>query len=549
MTSMQQSYSRMMTVLADAARTLPSFGLPLVKIPWLHGVSVLIVALVALPLVYLALRALGAGEAGLEYLLRPRTLDILLNSLALVVAVVVGSALIGVPLAWLTARTDVPLRRVWLILGLLPMVIPSFIGALTLVEVFGPRGMLQSLLEPLGVRALPPIYGFFGAWLTITLFTYPYFMLPVRAALMNADPALEEAARSMGLGRWRVFWRVTLPQFRLALLSGGLLTALYTLSDFGAVMVMKYNAFTRAIYVAYNNSFDRERAAILALVLVVLTLVLLVAQHRAAKLARPYRASACAKRRPVRVKLGLLRLPSLLFCLLVTGLGVGLPVLVLTMWTLNPNVTSAVDVDLTALSLNTIGISLLTALVVAAAALPLAHLATVARSRFTGALVGVAYLGNVLPGIVISLALVYFAANYTPALYQTIPILLLGYASRFLPYSLSSTRDTLAQLNPRLMEAARSLGSNARQTALRVTIPLARTGILAGAALVFLSAMKELPTTLILAPIGFRTLATRIWTAQENGTLTLIGLPGLLLLLASCAGLAIVLWSEKRRLH
>src|SRR5690606_4635797 len=200
----------------------------------------------------------GAGEAGLAYLLDGRTLKVISNSLLLTGAVVAAAALIGVPFAWLTARTDLPFRRFWLVAGLLTMVIPSYIGAMMYIAAFGPRGLLQSLLEPFGVQSLPSIYGFWGAWLSITLFTYPYVVLPVRAALLNMDPALDESARSLGMNRWKVFWRVTLPQLRPAMATGMLLTALYTLSDFGAVALMRYDAFTRVIYLQYTSSFDRN---------------------------------------------------------------------------------------------------------------------------------------------------------------------------------------------------------------------------------------------------------------------------------------------------
>lgn len=517
------------------------------RIPWLYVLSGAVVAVIALPLIYLVLRAFNAGADGLDYLLRERTLTIVLNSLLLVGAVTLTSALIGVPLAWLTTRTNLPLRRVWLMLALLPMVIPSYIGAVTFVAVFGPVGYAQQMLAPLGVDRLPDVYGFFGAWIVITLFTYPYFVLPVRAALLNTDPALEEAARSLGLSRWRTFFRVTLPLLRPALAGGALLTALYTLSDFGAVMVMRYNAFTRAIFTSYNSSFDRDRAAILSLVLIALTIALLVIERRIASSKRGYRAGTCTPRQPKPIALGRWQVPALIFCAALVGLGVLVPVGVLTGWALNPNVTSAVPVNLGELSINALGVSGMTALAVGLAALPLALLAARSNTRLSRTLVGASYLGNVLPGLVVALALVFFASNLLPVIYQTLPLLIVGYSARFLPYSVSSTRSALTQINPRLEEAARSLGLRPWQAVLRVTVPLARAGILGGMALVFLNAMKELPTTLILAPIGFRTLATRIWTASESGTLALIGLPGLVLMALSCLSLALILWRDQRR--
>jgi iron(III) transport system permease protein len=512
----------------------------------LHLFGVIVALLVLLPLAYLVLRALGAGTDGLDYLLRERTLRIVTNSLVLVVLVTAGATLIGVPFAWLTARTDLPGRRVWLVVGLLTMVVPSYLGAVTYVAAFGPKGMVQGWLEALiGLDRLPDIRGLFGAWLSITLITYPFIALPVRAALLNTDPALEEAGRSLGLGRWAIFRRVTLPQLKPALAAGMLVTALYTLSDFGAVAVMRYNAFTRAIYLQYTSSFDRERAAILALVLVVFTLVLIYLERRVVARNRNYRIGTGASRQFKPVRLGRWRGPALLFCGTLVTIGVVVPVGVLLSWLTGRVMLDTVPVSTTELLSNTLSIGAVAALVVALAAIPLALMAARSNSRFSRWLVNLAYTGNVLPGIVIALALVFFAANYLPAWYQTMPLLILGYATRFLPLSLGATRSALTQINPRVEEAGRSLGLRPWQVTLKITVPLARAGILAGGALVFLSVMKELPTTLVLAPIGLRTFATRIWSVYEEAMLVLIGGPGLVLMAVSALGLVIILWREQ----
>lgn len=515
--------------------TLPHFPSPLVIS------AVLILALVLLPLLYLALRAADAGAAGLDYLLDGRTLAVIGNSLLLTGAVVVSSALVGVPFAWLTARTDLPLRRFWLVAGLLTLVIPSYIGAIAYIAAFGPRGILQQALAPFGVTSLPPLYGFFGAWLAITLFTYPYIVLPVRAALLNTDPALEECAHSLGLSRWAAFCRVTLPQLRPALVAGGLLAALYTLSDFGAVALMRFDAFTRVIYVQYTSSFDRSRAAILAVVLVLVTLALLALSQRLTAVQRNYRIGTGAGRQLRPVALGRWRVPALLFCAALVGVGTLVPVGVLASWVVGGQ---SLSLDWQAAAVNTVGVSGLAAVAVALAALPLAWLGARAPSRTGRWLCELSYLGNGLPGLVIALALVFFTANAVPAIYQTLPVLILGYATRFLPLSVGATRSALTQINPRLEEAGRSLGLLPWQVMAKITVPLARAGILAGMALVFLSVMKELPTTLLLSPTGFNTFAMQIWTAQKEVNFAQTGAPALLLVAVSALSLALILKRE-----
>ena len=219
---------------------------------------------ILLPLIYLVLRAVGAGDELWRLLLRPRTAVILFNSVALASAVTLSTIAIAVPLAWLVVRSDLPLRRLWTGLLVVPLAVPSYVGGFVLIGALGPRGMLQRVLEPLGVERLPEIYGFPGAWLALTLFTYPYVFLVVRAALQGMDHTLEEASRSLGQSGWSTFWKIALPQLRPAIAAGGLLVALYTLSDFGAVSLLQFDSFTRVIYVHYQGSFDRHLAAGLA---------------------------------------------------------------------------------------------------------------------------------------------------------------------------------------------------------------------------------------------------------------------------------------------
>jgi iron(III) transport system permease protein len=509
--------------------------------------AVLVAIAAALPLGYLLLRAAGAGGAKVvDILLRPRTLEVFLGSAGLALSVTLASMVIGVTLAWLTVRTDLPGRRFWAVVTVLPLTLPSYVGAFTLIAALGPRGMFQSWLEPLGIERLPSIYGFPGALLALTLFTYPYVLLTVRAGLRGLDPSLEEAARSMGRGPLRVFWEITLPHLRPSIYAGGLLVALYTLSDFGAVALLRFNAFTRAIYLQYSASFDRSVAAVLALLLVLLTLLILTVEARMRGKARYYRSSSGALRRPARLELGRWRVPALAFCALVTLLGLVLPLAVIGFWLIRGLLAGeALHLDFNII-LNSISASGLAALAAVLAAIPLAMLTV----RFPGWasrwLERSAYLGYALPGIVIALSLVFFGANYAPFLYQTLALLVFAYVVRFLPQAFGSSRASLLQLSPRLEEAARSLGRTPWQVLTSVTAPLLKPGLLTGLALVFLTGMKELPATLLLGPTGFQTLATRIWGATEEAFFARAAAPALLLVLVSAIAVWIILAQEEK---
>jgi iron(III) transport system permease protein len=184
-------------------------------------------------------------------------------------------------------------------------------------------------------------------------------------------------------------------------------------------------------------------------------------------------------------------------------------------------------------AVNSVLVSLAAAAVAVLAALPVAIVAVRYPGRATRGLERLSYSSNALPGIVIALSLVYFAANYALRIYQTLVLLVIAYVIRFFPQAVAGTHSALLRVNPRLEEAGRGLGRRPSQVFARVTVPLVTPGLLAGAALVFLSTMKELPVTLLLRPIGFETLATEVWQATSLGAYSRAAVPGLLLIVAS----------------
>jgi iron(III) transport system permease protein len=509
----------------------------------LGGLAGLVVAAMALPLVYLVVRSFEGGwEEIAEVVLDGETLAVLGRSALLAGVVTAASVAISVPLAWLTGRTDLPGRKAWAVLAALPLVIPSYVGGFVLVSVLGPRGMLQGWLEPLGVERLPEIYGFPGAALALTLFSYPYVFLTVRGALRGVDPAMEEAARSLGSGAWSTFVRVTLPQLRPGIVAGALLVALYCLSDFGVVSLLQYESFSNEIYVQYRSAFDRTPAAILALMLVALTVAVLLVEGRTRGRAR-YHGSA-ASRPAATVALGRWRLPALLFCGAVVLFALVAPVGVLGFWLVRGLAEGEPLRPLWNAAWSSVYASGLAAAVTALAALPVAILSVRFRGRVSGLVEKATYLGYALPGIVLALSLVFFGANYVPWAYQTLGLLVFAYAIHFLPQAVGSTRSALLQVKPSVEEAARGLGRGPARVAATVTAPLAGSGILAGAALVFLTTMKELPATLLLGPTGFETLATRIWGATSEAFFARAAAPALLLVAISAVPLYLLVIRE-----
>jgi iron(III) transport system permease protein len=486
-------------------------------------------AIAVLPLGYLVVRSLDRGPVELfEILWRDRTLRLTLQSLSLTATVTALSLVVGVSLAWLATRTTLPGRTGWAVVAALPLAVPSYVAAYVWIAAF-PR------LDP-----------FLGSVLVLTLCCYPYVLLPVAAMLHRADPALEEVARSLGRGQWQVFATVTLRQVRPAAAAGALLVALYTMSDFGVPAILRLDVLTRDIFISYRSSFDGTRPAALGLVLVALTLVIVWGEGRSRGRAAQARVGSGAARRHQPIVLGRwASIAGLGWLFAIAGLALGVPIVSLAYWIARG--TSA-GLDLGALgsaAVSTVSVAALGALFTTVLAVPVGVLAARYRSSGVRLLEQASYAGHALPGLVVALSLVFFGVRYAQPIYQRTPLLVLAYAVLFLPAAVGAVRASVSQAPPVLEEMARSLGRSPGRVLRDVTLPLAGPGVAAGAALVFLTVMKELPATLLLRPTGMETLATRLWANTEVGSYAAAAPYGALLILL--AALPTFLLGYRRR--
>ena len=509
--------------------------------------GLVVASAMVLPLAYLGIRAVGIGGEFLAFISSARILDALLNTAILTIVVTVLSALIAVPAAFVTMRTDLPARRFWSVAMALPLAIPSFVGSFAILGALAPRGsILQLLLSSFGVDRLPSIYGWPGAILALTLFTYPYMFLTTRAGLLGIDPAIEEAASTLGYGHRETFMRVTLPHMYPSIATGALLVASYVLSDFGTPSLMRFNSLTRMIYIEYQSAFDRSGAAVLGLLLVVQVVIILSLEHRARNRASYYSVGPGSKRITSTIKLGRWRWPAMIFSAGVTIPGLILPLAILIYWLINGVLAGEYFQPFLELAFNTAYVSSL-ALLIIPAALPVALLSVRFRSRVSSTLESLTYVGFAMPGIVVALSLVSFAANYATILYQSMGLLIFAYAILFIPLAVGTLRSSLLTINPQMEDVARSLGLGQVRVLVKITLPLARPGLLTAAALVMLTTMKELPATLLLAPVGFRTLATQVWSNTNDAFFAQAAVPAILLVAISALLVTVILSQERPR--
>lgn len=493
--------------------------------------SVVIAAM--LPVVYLFIRGIDGGETTWDFLTRPQSMKVIWRTVTVIFTVTMFSLIVAVPAAWLTMRTNMPFRKVLAVALSLPLVVPSFVMATTLIEALGPKGSLQELLEPFGVERMPSIYGLPGATLVLVLMTYPYVYLTVRATIAGLNPELVEASRSMGYTVLGAFRRVTLPLLMPAIGSGGILAALYTLSDFGGVALMRHNTLTVSIMTNYQTSIDRTAGAAMSMMLVVFAVALLFIESTIRGRRRYDDASGNVGRTQREIRLGWWTLPALVFVLLPIIAGVVVPVAVLVEWLLRGFARGLEGAPIITPLWNSLQASGLAAIATVLMALPVAFVTVRYRNWFSDLFGKAVYIGFGLPGVVVALSLVFFAVNFALVAYQTLLLLVFAYAVLFLPVALGSLRSGLMQINPGLEEAAQSLGKTQLQSFVRVTLPIMMPSIFASAAMVFLLTMKELPATLILGPTGFDTLATSIWSASSEAFFTQTAASSLILVAAA----------------
>ena len=504
-----------------------------------------VAAAVLLPLLWLLVAGLDAGVEGLRAMVRPTAVRVMGNSLVLVTLVTACSTAIGVPLAYLVVRTDLPLRRFFTVAAALPLVVPSYIGAFAFVSAFGRSGDLNGALVGLGLPRVPEVAGLEGTTLVLTLYTYPYVFLTARAALVSMDDSLVEAARTLGHDRLAAFRRVTAPRIRPAVGAGVLLVALYALSDFGTPAVLRYDVYTRVIFVE-QRAFNTDLAAVLSIQLVVVTAVVLAVESR---LRGDAPVHSTGGRSTDRVRLGRWRWVAALLPAAVALVALAVPLAVLVLWLFRDAAsTGAALAFQPSYAVNSVAVAGGAALLTAALGLPVAYVAARGDSRLAGLVERATWVGYAVPGVVLGLALVYFGARYGGGLYRQglvlLPLLVFAYVVRFLPQAVGATRASVLGVDPRLPEAARSLGADRGRSFRRVVLPLVAPGLIAGAALVFLTTMKELPATLLLRPAGFSTLATHIWSVQDQGYFGYAAVPALILLGVSALSMYVLVRTE-----
>jgi iron(III) transport system permease protein len=462
----------------------------------LKALVALVLILILQPLLYLVIRASEkSGSQIIALLTREKTLEVLGITLSLLAIVVTVNVVLGTAIAAGLHHVKIPLPRFFLVATILPLAIPSYVFTYTWIALF------------------PSMQGLWAASFILALSTMPYMILTVFIAFQKIDLALIEVGRSLGLSKIAIFFRIILPQVRRSISAGALLSGLYVLSDFGAVSLLNVETLTVSIQNLFKSSYDRGAASIIGILLFLAAAVFISFETRLKGRdfeSRGNEGFQNAIKRVDRTALSLFTL-SVLGSYIICAVVIPFYVLI-SRFLENP---SAVEVsDLISAAVSTVGVAALGAMMAFILSLPLAFLISQGKGRFTTFSERSILMAHALPGVVVGLALVSFGSRLG-GLYQSIYLLAFAYAVLFLAKSVASTSSSLALVPPQLKEVAATLGKSKSKIATEVVFPIAFPSMSLGILLVFLTAMKELPATLMLRPTGMDTLATQIWSAAS----------------------------------
>jgi iron(III) transport system permease protein len=507
--------------------------------PWL-AVSGVITLLVLSPIVTLALAA-GRGSADLWQHLLTYVLPVAFRDTFLLLSgVAVLTATIGTLSGWLVTAYDFPGRRIldWALL--LPLAVPTYIVAFAYLDILHPVGPVQTALRavlgidnPRGLR-LPDVRSMAGCIVLLGFVLYPYVYLTTRAMFLMQTANVIDMARTLGVGREGVFFRVALPLARPAVAVGLSLALMEALNDIGASEFLGVRTLTVSIYTTWVTRSDLPGAAQIALAMLVVVMGL-VWLERWARRERRYANDAQHPRplTPHRLR-GVSALAALGAGALPVIIGFVGPAIYLVEAAVARIRFAGVPGRIVRETANTVAVSLGATLLTLVCAIAVVYAVRLSRSRAPAAMASTSSIGYAVPGTVLAIGLLPVVTG-ADAIIDAVSVrvigistglLLLGsgaalvyaYLVRFLAVAEGGVQAGFSRVSPSLDDAARTMGEGALGRLTRLHLPLIRPALLTAALLVFVDCMKELPATLLLRPIGFETLATHLYGEAARGT-------------------------------
>ncbi|MCD4525139.1 iron ABC transporter permease [Nocardioides sp. cx-173] len=479
-----------------------------------------------------------------EVLTSRAALQALWNSISLAALSTVFGVAVGGLLAWLAARTDIPMPRLAAFSGIIPMLIPALVGAIAWSFLGAPEvGYIPLLLEQIGIDWSFSMYSYWGMLFVYSLYNVPLAFVFLYGALRLTNPEMEDAANVHGATRWRTMRSVTFPLVKPAMLSAVLLNFVSTVEDFPVAMILGYanriETLAARIFVMEGQAPPPVNDNAAQAVLLMIVVVVLVTYQRRLLKGRSYATVTGKGMQHRKVALGRVGRPlALVFVLGYMFLAVGLPMLALLMGSLRPtlyvpdfkalldpeefttdSLTSALsDEHMWQVAGNSFMIALAVAVIGVALAVLVAYATRDQNSRVARLLTQVAMLPAAIPGVVLGLGMLWAYVILPVTIYGTLAILIVACVARLLPISTSSVSAAMAGIHVDLEDAATVSGAGRVRAVWWVTVPLLRTGLVSTGVVLFIMATREISMSIFLYTPGTETFAVYLYLLWANGT-------------------------------
>lgn len=528
--------------------------------PWPIA-AILVSLIVATPILVIVSSLLTPSTEIWAHLWETQLVELIWNTLRLMVGVGLGVLILGTGSAWLVTMYRFPGWAIFEWLLILPLAMPAYVIGFVYLGIFDYTGPVQSLLRDMfGSKVwFPEIASYGGVTLVMTLVLYPYVYMLARTAFFEQSAGKLEAAQSLGASPLAVFWKVALPLARPSIAAGLALALMEALADFGTVAIFGYSTFTIAIYRVWFGMFERAAATQLASLLMLFTLTLYMLERAGRGRTRFFQTEGTVRPTSPRRLRGWRAWAASGTVSLVVGAAFVLPVVQLLVWIIGE---ADYDERFLGFLFNTLFLGAITAFLAVIAAVVVAYGIRLSRSRIVTAFSRVASMGYALPGSVIAVGVLapmaFFDHTLNAFLQRTVGIssgllltgtmvgLIFAYLVRFLAVSYQTVEASMVKITPNMDMAGRSLGVSTGGVLWRIHLPLIRYGLSTAAILVFVDVMKEMPATLLLRPFGYDTLAIRVWQLTSESFWEAAALPALAIVAAGILPVLVLVKRSKK---
>ncbi len=521
-----------------------------VKFDILQFVTILTAIMVIIPIAVILFSVFTPTDTIWQHLYETVLVDLLINTLLLLLGVGSGSLIIGVSLAWLTTMYQFPGRKIFEWTLMLPLAMPVYVIAFVSIGLLEYTGPIQTNLRNIfdgELTYFPAIRSTGGIIIVMTLALYPYVYLLSRNAFATQGKKSLEVAQSLGYTRMKAFFKSAIPMARPWIAGGVLLVMMETLADFGAVSIFNYNTLTTEIYKAWFSLFSLPAASQLASILVIIVFVFIVIEQRT-RMRMRFHQTGKINTEKERIKLyGLKAYTAFIFCMVILLLAFIIPIIQLFVWGIE---VIKIDFDFRYFNLlkNSLLLGAIAAILTTIIGIVLSYGGRFHKNFLNFISVRISTLGYALPGAVLAVGIfipfawldnkiIYFmdtTLNINTGLIfnGTIFTVIAAYIIRFLAVAYSSVDSSFQRVSFSIDEAVRSMGLKKRILLKKIHLPLIKNGIFTALILVFVDVMKEMPITLMTRPFGWDTLAVRIFELTSEGEWQRAALPAIAIVFA-----------------